>query len=114
MLVKNSQTDNDENLQEKLQEIKDQEGIIGYILRGSKSAAIDLKDPKKIIDYAVLSSTAFDVSRSMTEALQMGEVDTMVVESEETKLLSMNVNDHRLSIFMEKTVDHNKLYKSLK
>ena len=113
MLVNKSETDV-EILQEKLQEIKDQEGIIGYILRGSKSAAIDLKDPKKIIDYAVLSSTAFDVSRSMTEALQMGEVDTMVVESEETKLLSMNVNDHRLSIFMEKTVDHNKLYKSLK
>ena len=113
MLVNKSETDV-EILQEKLQEIKNQEGIIGYILRNSQSASIDLKDPKKIIDYAVLSSTAFDVSRSMTEALQMGEVDTMVVESEETKLLSMNVNDHRLSIFMEKTVDHNKLYKSLK
>jgi hypothetical protein len=36
-----------ENLQEKLQEIKDQEGIIGYILRDEKSASIDLKDPKK-------------------------------------------------------------------
>jgi predicted regulator of Ras-like GTPase activity (Roadblock/LC7/MglB family) len=118
MLVKNSETDdteNDvENLQEKLQEIKDQEGIIGYILRGSKSASIDLKDPTKIIDYAVLSSTAFDAGHNMTEALQMGEVDTIVVESEETKLLSMNVNNHRLSIFMEKSVDHNKLYKNLK
>jgi len=118
MLAKNSQTDDTENdiekMQEKLQEIKDQEGIIGYILRGTKSASIDLKDPTKIIDYAVLSSTTFDASRNMTEALQMGEVDTIIVESEETKLLSMNINNHRLSIFMEKNVDHNKLYKNLK
>jgi predicted regulator of Ras-like GTPase activity (Roadblock/LC7/MglB family) len=118
MLVKDSKTDdteNDvENLQEKLQDIKDQEGIIGYILRGSKSASIDLKDPTKVIDYAVLSSATFDSGRNMTEALQMGEVDTIVVESEETKLLSMNVNNHRLSVFMEKSVDHNKLYKNLK
>jgi len=118
MLVKNSEIDDTENdiekIQEKLQEIKDQEGIIGYILRGSKKASIDLKDPTKIIDYAVLSSTAFDTSISMAEALQMGEPQKIVIESEETKLLSMNVNNHRLSIFMEKTVNHNNLYKNLK
>jgi len=118
MLVKNSETDDTENdveeLQEKLQDIKDQEGIIGYILRGPKSASIDLKDPTKIIDYAILSSAVFDVSQNMTEALQMGEVDTILVESEETKLLSMNINNHRLSIFMEKSVNHDKIYKNLK
>ena len=118
MADKNTETDETENkleeLQEKLQEIRDQEGIIGYILRGTKTASIDLKDPKKIIDYAVLSSTAFDASHNMTEALQMGEPKKIVIESEETKLLSMNVNNHRLSIFMEKSVNHNKLYKNLK
>jgi predicted regulator of Ras-like GTPase activity (Roadblock/LC7/MglB family) len=103
-----------EELQEKLQEIKDQEGIIGYILRSKKSASINLNDPRRIIDYAVLSSTAFDASQEMTEALQLGEPKKFVIESEETKLLSMNVNNHRLSIFMEKSVNHNKLYKNLK
>ncbi|MCJ7613198.1 hypothetical protein MUO71_00315 [Candidatus Bathyarchaeota archaeon] len=103
-----------EVLQEKLQDIKDQEGIIGYILRSPKSASIDLKDPKKIIEYAMLSSTAFDVALNMTEALQLGELETILVESEETKLLSMNINDHRLSLFMEKSVNHDKIYKELK
>ena len=103
-----------EELQEKLQEIKDLEGIIGYILRGTKSASIDLKDPAKIIDYAVLSSTVFDTSINMAEALQMGEPKKIIIESEETKLLSMNVKNHRLSVFMEKSVNHNKLYKKLK
>ena len=118
MLVKKSETNDTENdaekMQEKLQEIKDQEGIIGYILRSSKSASIELKDPTKIIEYAILSSTAFDVGHDITEALQMGEVDTIVVESEETKLLSMNINNQRLSLFMKKSVDHDKLYKNLK
>ena len=114
MLVNNSKTKDITVLQEKLQKIKDQKGIIGYILRDSKSASIDLKDPIRIIDYAVLSSTVFDVSRNMSETLQMGEVNNIVVESKETKLLSMNVNNNCLSIFMEKNVDHDKLYKSLK
>jgi predicted regulator of Ras-like GTPase activity (Roadblock/LC7/MglB family) len=122
MLVKDYKTDDTENddenmqekLQEKLQEIKDQEGIIGYILRGSKSASIDLKDSTNIIDYAVLSSATFDAGRDMTETLQMGEVENIVVESEETKLLSMNVDSYRLTIFMEKSFDHKSLYKNLK
>ena len=118
MLVKSSKTEEQESeteiLQEKLQTIKEQEGIIGYILRNSKSASIDLKDPTKIIDYAVLSSTALDTGDDMTETLQLGEVDTIVLETEETKLLSMKTNENSVSIFMEKTVDHNKLSKSLK
>ena len=118
MLTENSETDyiddDVEELEEKLQEIKNQEGIIGYILRSSKSASIDLKDPTKMIDYALLSSTVFDVSQNMTEDLQMGEADTIVVESEETKILSMNIDNHRLSLFMEKHVNHDKLCKRLK
>lgn len=113
MADKNDETDT-ETMQKKLQEIKDQDGIIGYILRDSKSASIDLKDPKKIIDYAVLSSTSFDVANSLAETLQIGEVDKVIVESEEAKIMAMNTKNHRLSIFMEKSVDHDRLYKSLK
>lgn len=117
-MAKNSKTevteDETEKLNNKLHEIKEQEGIIGYILRDSKSASIDIKDPAKIIEYAVLSSTTFERSSNIAETLQMDEIDTILLESEETKMLSMNTNNHQLSIFMEKTVDHNKLYKSLK
>ena len=114
MLVKNSKLDEVEIVLEKLQGIKDQEGIMGYILRGSKSASIDLKDPTKLIEYAVLSSTAYDVSKNMTETLQTGELNNLVVESENTKFLSTSVNDHQVTIFMEKNVDHSKLFKNLK
>ena len=103
-----------EELEEKLQEIKDQDGIIGYILKSPKSASIDLKDPTKMISYALLSSTMFDTSQNMIEELKMGEMNSIIVESDETKILAMNINDKRLSIFMEKNVSHDKFFKKLK
>lgn len=109
-----NELNNDETLQEKLKEIKNQQGIIGYILRSSNSAAVDLKDPQKIIDYAVLSSSVLDVSNNITEKLQVSEMETAVVEGEEKKLLLMKVGNKHLSIFMEHTADHNNLCKELK
>ena len=50
----------------------------------------------------------------MSDTLNVGEVQAIVVESKETKLLSMNIDNHRLSIFMEKSFDHNRLYNDLK
>ena len=105
--------DDIEILQEKLQSIKGREGIIGYIIRGSNSASIDLKDPTKIIDYAVLSATSFEEGQDMSSMFEIGEVDTILLEGEGTKILSRIVNNHRLSIFMEKNVDHKKLSKDL-
>lgn len=102
-----------ENLQDDLKDIKTKEGIIGYILRGSNSASIDLKDPTKIIDYAVLSATALGVGREIANPFEIGEVNTIILEGEEVKVLSMTINDIRLSIFMERNVDHEKLCKDL-
>lgn len=109
----NNKTETEE-LQEKLLEIKDQEGIIGYILRGSKSASIDLKDPKKIIEYAMMSSTTFDVGTNISEDLQIGEPEKILLESENSKFLLMNKDDQHLTVFMDKNVNHDKIYKELK
>lgn len=111
--AKDKSEDDIEALQEKLQSIRGRGGIVGYILRGSNSASIDLKDPTKVIDYAVLSATAFEAGQEMSAAFETGELDNILLEGEDTKVLSMVVNNHRLSIFMEKNVDHNKLYKDL-
>ncbi len=113
MSAKNQYKNDVEALQEKLQSIKGREGIIGYILRGPNSASIDLKDPTKIVDYAILSATAFEAGQNMSAIFEIGEVESIITEGENTKILSRVVNDHRLSIFMEKSVDHNKLYKDL-
>ena len=113
MSEKTKSGENVEKLQEKLREIKGREGIVGYLLRGPDSASIDLKDPTKIVDYAVMSTIAFETGEDISALFEIGGVDTIVLEGEDAKLLSSTVNNHRLSIFMEKTVDHNRLCKEL-
>jgi len=113
MPAKNKSETDLEALQEKLQTIKDLEGIIGYILRGKNSASIDLKDPTKTIDYAILSATVFEAEQDMSAIFEVGEIESIITEGENTKILSKVVNDHRLSIFMEKNVDHDRLSKDL-
>ena len=113
MSAKNQSKNDVEALQEKLQSIKDREEIIGYILRGPNSASIDLKDPTKIVEYAILSTTAFETGQDLSAMFEIGEVDTIITEGEKTKILSQVINDHHLSIFMDKNVDHNKLCKDL-
>ena len=113
MSTQNKSKNDVEALQEKLQSIKGREEIIGYILRGSNSASIDLKDPTKIVEYAILSTTAFEAGQDLSAVFEIGEVDSIITEGEDKKIVSRVVNDHRLSIFMEKNVDHNKLCKDL-
>lgn len=100
-------------LRKNLEEIKTYEGVIGYIFRNSKSAAIDLKDPTKIIDYAVLSSSSIETGEELSELFDLGQIKNVVVEGKEAKVLSLVENQNRISIFTEKNVDIAKLIKKL-
>jgi predicted regulator of Ras-like GTPase activity (Roadblock/LC7/MglB family) len=101
------------NIRTNLDEIKSYDGVIGYILRNSTSAAIDLKDPTKIIDYAVLSSSALDASGELAELFNLGDVRDIVVEGEEVKVLSLTVDENKISVFMEKSADCEKILRKL-
>jgi predicted regulator of Ras-like GTPase activity (Roadblock/LC7/MglB family) len=96
-----------------LEEIKTWDGVIGYILRNTTSAAIDLKDPTKIIDYAILSSSALEASEELCKLFNLGKVKDIIVEGKDTKVLSLTVEENRISIFLEKHADHEKVLKKL-
>jgi len=100
-------------IKQNIDRIKAKEGIIGYILRNTKSASIDLKDPTKIIDFAVLSSSALEASEELSNTFELGDVKYVLVEGNTAKLLSFIVEENRVSVFMEKNVDHNRVYKDL-
>jgi len=96
-----------------LDRIKAREGVIGYILRASTSAAVDMKDPVKIIDYAVLSASALESAESLSETFGLGKINNIVVEGKDLKILLLTIGEHRISVFMEKNVDHNAIYKEM-
>jgi len=112
-LPKNEFQKRNETLDIKLQNIKTREGIIGYIIRDSKSASVDMKDPTKIIDYALLASTLHDSVKSMISTFELDNVNSIVVEGKDVKVLSLTIGDNRISIFMNKNVNHNAICKDL-
>ncbi len=96
-----------EKLRENLERLKAQNGINGYILRGSKSASVDLKDPNKIIEYAALSSANFESAEEISKTTNLGNINRIIIEGKNVKILSMTISDYRLSIFMDKNIDPN-------
>jgi predicted regulator of Ras-like GTPase activity (Roadblock/LC7/MglB family) len=109
--VEETATEND--LCRSLEEIKNCEGVIGYILRNTSSASIDLKDPTKITDYAILSSLAFDAGGDFSELFDLGDVRSVVIEGKSIKMLSTIVNENKISVFMEKNTDVEKILRKL-
>jgi predicted regulator of Ras-like GTPase activity (Roadblock/LC7/MglB family) len=101
------------NLRANLEEIKTYDGVVGYILRNSASAAIDLKDPAKIIDYAIISSSALDACEELSRLFDLGAVKDIVVEGKVVKVLSLSVGESRVSIFLEKDADCEKILRKL-
>jgi predicted regulator of Ras-like GTPase activity (Roadblock/LC7/MglB family) len=95
-----------ENLSSQLAEIRKINGVIGYILRSATSATIDLKEPGKIVEYAILSSQVLDSSKEISDLFEIGDVENILVEGKDIKVLCMTIGENKISIFMEKTVDH--------
>lgn len=96
-----------------LEEIKGFDGVIGYILRKSTSAAIDLKDPSKIIDFAILSSSALDAGDGVAEVFSLGKVKYVSVDGGNVRVLALIANDNKICVFMEKSADCDRILKKL-
>lgn len=101
------------DLRASLEEIKTYEGVIGYILRNTTSAAIDLKDPTRIIDYAILSSSALDSSEELSKLFDLGDAKNIIVEGKDVKAISLIIDENRISVFLEKRADCEKILRKL-
>jgi predicted regulator of Ras-like GTPase activity (Roadblock/LC7/MglB family) len=89
-----------------LAEIRKLKGVIGYILRSNTSAIIDLAEPEKIIQYALLSSQIYDSCQEISKQLNLGETESILVEGEKVKVLCMYLGENKLSVFLERTATH--------
>ena len=105
--------DRGHDLRSILDKIKTKEGVVGYILRAATSATVDIKDPSKIIDYAVLSTSALEAAESLSEVFGLGKLKNVVVKGKDLKVLFVIIDGQRVSIFMEKDVDHKLICKEL-
>ncbi|MBN1244773.1 hypothetical protein JXA31_04190 [Candidatus Bathyarchaeota archaeon] len=101
------------DLSNKLAEIRKDKGVIGYILRNTTSATIDLKEPEKIVEYALFSSQVLDSSREISDLFELDDVESIFIEGKENNALCMTIDGNKISIFMEKDADHADILKRI-
>jgi hypothetical protein len=90
-----------------LAEVVKLDGVLGYILKDDATAKIDLRDPEKTVEYALLASEAFDAANKTQLVFGLGDIQDVVVELGRLKMLYVVENDVSVSVFLEKTGDRN-------
>jgi predicted regulator of Ras-like GTPase activity (Roadblock/LC7/MglB family) len=94
-----------------LAQIRKLKSVFGYILRSNTSAIIDLAEQDKIIEYATLSSKIAESSLEMAKEFNLSDVESVLVEGKNVKVLCMSVGENKISVFMEKTATHASIIK---
>jgi predicted regulator of Ras-like GTPase activity (Roadblock/LC7/MglB family) len=103
-----------ERIRAVLDEMRTKDGtVVGYILRNTKSASVDLNDPAKIIDFASLSSAAKETGEELSQTFGLGETEHVLIDGKNTKLIAFTVGENDICVFMEKQADHDKILKTL-
>ena len=93
------------DLSDKLAKIRKYPGVLGYIIRNTTTATIDLNEPEKIVEYAIFSSQLLDSSQEISDQFELGDVTSVLIEGKQSKALCMNIDGNKISIFMEKDAD---------
>jgi predicted regulator of Ras-like GTPase activity (Roadblock/LC7/MglB family) len=101
------------DLNDKLAKIRKNKGVIGYIIRNASSATIDLKESEKIVEYAIFSSQVLDSSQEIANLFEKGDVENVLIEGKENKVLCINIDENKISIFMEKDADDTAIQKQI-
>ncbi len=112
-IAKPEEDQNFKYLSETLAKIRQKKGVIGYILRNTTSAMIDLKEPEKIIEYAIFSSQVLDSSQVISDIFDKGDIETVIIEGKKNKVLCMKIGDNKINIFMEKDADEAAIQKRI-
>lgn len=106
-------SDFESRLRANLEEIRNYDGVVGYILKNTTSASIDVKDPTKIIDYAMLSSTIFDMTEEFSTLFNLEDVKDIIINGKNLKIVSLSVGKNRISIFLESNSDTDKVLEKI-
>ncbi len=101
------------SLSASLAEIRKLKGVIGYILRSNTSAILDFTEPDKITENAILSSQIHDSSQEIGKQFNLGEMENVLVEGENVKVLCMSIGENNISVFMEKNAAHSGIIKRI-
>ncbi len=97
-----------------LKEVNQMEGVLGYILKNDSTATINLKDSQKTVEYALLTSQAFDAIKEFSNLFSLGKLESATIECATLKVVLVKIGEYTLNVFMGKTVEPQKVLALLK
>ena len=103
-----------QDLVTRLSKMCEQPGVLGFILRDTTTATINLKEPEKIVDYALLTSQTLESSQEISQMFNLGDFESTLIEGKNMKMLCFVLDENRVNIFMEKDVDHADILNSVR
>lgn len=105
--------DSFKKLCETLKELRNNKGILGYIIRNGVSASIDLQEPERLVEYAIFISQVMESSKELADLFNLGDLKTILIEGNNLKVLNIVVNEHKINIFMNKNFDHKEILEKI-
>lgn len=93
------------NLHSILKEIREKNEILGFILKGSAYAAIDLDHNEDLAKFAILVSQLANFSKQVLNLHEEAFVRSVVLEGKELKVLCLNIRGNEIGIMMKKSND---------
>lgn len=102
-----------ESLLSVIQEINQRKEVIGYIVKSNTKATVDLDDPRKIIDYAALTSQTFESAEQLSSELNLGGLKTVLIEGKDIKTLCVNMGENKISVFMQKEANDKQILQEI-
>lgn len=91
-----------EDLRARLEGIRQLSGVSGYILKDATSAVIDFEDSAKTVEYALLSSQAFESSEELGALFPLGEIENMLIKGAAINMLCVAIGEATVSVFLGK------------
>jgi predicted regulator of Ras-like GTPase activity (Roadblock/LC7/MglB family) len=65
-----------------------------------------------MVEYAMLSSQAFECSDALAQTFQLGAPENILVEGKDLKVLCIDHGQNKISIFVQKETDTTELLKT--
>jgi predicted regulator of Ras-like GTPase activity (Roadblock/LC7/MglB family) len=98
-----------DNTRSTLEEIKTWSGVKGYILENTNSATLDIDDPSKVTDYAILSSSTFEAGTQLAQLLNLGNIKNISITGKDSKTIHLRTLHCTMSIFVDKDMETKKI-----
>jgi len=103
-----------QDLATRLSKMCERPEVLGFIMRDTTTATINLKEPERIVDYALLTSQALESSQEISQMFNLGDFESTLIEGKNMKTLCFVLDENRVNIFMEKDVDHADILNSVR